>query len=216
MKQAGEYLVPRGEDTLTRAYEIGGVDTGILAQCLGRFDGRFTAVDGGAHAGSWSRYMAGRFKFVFAFEPEPMNHKCLWENTRELPNVVRLQAALWDAPEIPVQMEQRRVGNTGTFQVKTLEASPRHAGPFTTTIDLKLADSPHQVDFIKLDVEGAELHALRGAVQTIERCKPAILFEWAAKTAGRYGTKLEDIEDFLRGHGYAHAQSYKENYLWLA
>lgn len=35
-----------------------------------------------------------------------------------------------------------------------------------------------KVDFIKLDIEGGELEALRGSIDTIQRCQPIITFEY--------------------------------------
>lgn len=58
-----------------------------------------------------------------------------------------------------------------------------------------------RVDFIKLDVEGAELEVLKGAEQTIRRCKPAIIFEHGIGAAPFYDTKPEDIFDLLTGYG---------------
>ncbi|MEC9373965.1 MAG: FkbM family methyltransferase, partial [Planctomycetota bacterium] len=55
------------------------------------------------------------------------------------------------------------------------------------------------VNFIKLDVEGAEELALKGAVQTIRRCKPAILFESVPGGAERYGRSRRDLFDLITG-----------------
>jgi hypothetical protein len=48
-------------------------------------------------------------------------------------------------------------------------------GPLTLTID-DLAEQRNlqKVDFIKMDIEGTELQALRGAVQTVQRYKPKL------------------------------------------
>lgn len=58
---------------------------------------------------------------------------------------------------------------------------------------------PNNLDirFIKIDVEGAEMQVLRGAVGTISRSKPVIVFEHGLGAADYYGTTPEDVFDFL-------------------
>src|SRR5262249_35136776 len=54
-----------------------------------------------------------------------------------------------------------------------------------------------RIDFIKIDVEGAELDVLRGAQATIRRDKPRILFEHARIHNAEYGTTPEMVYDLL-------------------
>ncbi len=53
------------------------------------------------------------------------------------------------------------------------------------------------VHFIKIDVEGAELQVLRGAVNTIRKNKPIIVFEHGLGAADYYGTAPEEVYDLL-------------------
>ena len=62
-----------------------------------------------------------------------------------------------------------------------------------TTIDsLEL----ERLDFIKLDIEGYELFALKGAEETIKRCKPLIAFEILSH-ASNYGYTEKQMFDYL-------------------
>lgn len=54
---------------------------------------------------------------------------------------------------------------------------------------------------IKIDVEGAELHALRGAAATIERARPYVLFEHGLGGADLYGSRPGELHDLLTGAG---------------
>jgi FkbM family methyltransferase len=55
----------------------------------------------------------------------------------------------------------------------------------------------HQIAFMKLDIEGGEFHALRGAVGLIGRCRPIIVFEASIKSTGQYGVTPEEIYRFI-------------------
>ena len=65
------------------------------------------------------------------------------------------------------------------------------------TVQLKRLDevipASEKIDFIKIDVEGAELGVLKGGVETIIRNKPFIVFEFGLGASEYYGTKPEDI-----------------------
>jgi len=50
-----------------------------------------------------------------------------------------------------------------------------------------------KIDFIKIDVEGAELGVLQGAVQLLKRDKPIVVFEFGLGASDFYGTKPIDI-----------------------
>jgi FkbM family methyltransferase len=54
-----------------------------------------------------------------------------------------------------------------------------------------------QIDLIKMDVEGAELLVIEGAIKTIERCKPLILFECGYLGGIAYDFSARDAFDLL-------------------
>jgi FkbM family methyltransferase len=61
--------------------------------------------------------------------------------------------------------------------------------------DVVAAD--RSVDFMKVDVEGAELQVFRGAFETLKRNRPVIAFEHGPGAAERYGTTPEDVWELL-------------------
>ena len=54
------------------------------------------------------------------------------------------------------------------------------------------------IDFIKIDVEGAEYQVLRGAIGILNRCKPIVVFEHGLGAADVYGTRPEHIFDLFK------------------
>jgi FkbM family methyltransferase len=54
-----------------------------------------------------------------------------------------------------------------------------------------------QIDFVKIDVEGAELGVLRGGRGLLARCRPHIVFEHGVGAADFYGTRPEQVFDLL-------------------
>lgn len=69
----------------------------------------------------------------------------------------------------------------------------------TETLDSILGS--HRADMIKVDVEGAELHVLRGAMQAIRRNRPVIVFEHGFGGADSYGHTPEQVFDLLADCG---------------
>jgi hypothetical protein len=59
-----------------------------------------------------------------------------------------------------------------------------------------------QVDFIKCDVEGAELMVLRGASATLDQAQPVVFLEMLRKWAAKFNYHPNDIIDYLQGKGY--------------
>lgn len=60
-----------------------------------------------------------------------------------------------------------------------------------------------RLDFIKCDIEGAELHALHGGESTISKYKPAIFCEIDNSHTGRLGYDAQEIFIFLFRLGYS-------------
>ncbi len=130
------------------------------------------AVDGGAHVGGWTVALAERFDQVVAFEPGPTAFAALKVNTAGLANVKLRPEALMD--------RGGRIDSYAPDKIETLSArrvafSKDGAGKAIKLDHLRLP----MLDFLKLDVEGAEVLALLGGKKTIRRCRPFIVVEEA-------------------------------------
>jgi FkbM family methyltransferase len=68
-------------------------------------------------------------------------------------------------------------------------------------VELKTLDSllreDMRIDFIKIDVEGAEFGVLKGAKQLLKKWKPVIIFESGLGASDYYGTQPVELYQFL-------------------
>lgn len=101
---------------------------------------------------------------VFAFEPNPDAYACLVKNC---PDASCYQVALsHEAVSYPFQRcENEGAGHITNNSTETVQA---------VTLDSFKLD---RLDFLKIDVEGFEMHVLGGAYQTITSCRPMMLIE---------------------------------------
>jgi FkbM family methyltransferase len=76
------------------------------------------------------------------------------------------------------------------------------AVPVTTVDDTCRLAGINRVDFLKVDVEGAELAVLEGASDTIEAHSPALLLEIEERHVCKYGLAAADLVGFLTRRGY--------------
>lgn len=127
-------------------------------------------LDGGACWGDSALYFAHRVGAdgsVIAVEFDPGNLNLLYQNLALNPHLAsRITVAAQPLDRAP----GRRVGLAAHGPGSQIETG---GGEFlTTTIDELAADKP--LSFLKLDIEGAELAALHGAVHTLNRDRPRL------------------------------------------
>lgn len=141
------------------------------------------AIDGGAHVGTWTVALAKRFNRVIAFEPAPDTYDCLVENTAGYSNVETVWAALGaENTFCNVNEDPTRFGNTGA---RTVEVAPLGGEVQMVTLDSQLMVS--DLDFLKLDLEGFESEAIRGAEQLLSFQRPVVLMECKSFSPPRFG-----------------------------
>lgn len=150
-------------------------------------------IDAGANIGNHTLFFAGvcRAKRVYSFEPQRQIFRILETNIRlnDFDQVMPINAVLGAAAG-RANMETFTARNIGatSFQAAT-------EGDYEiTSIDALDLD---KVDFIKMDVEGAQQPALEGARQTLARCRPLLWIELRRKL-GEY----EPTAALLQSMGY--------------
>lgn len=208
MKRAGEFWVPDEEQIQLEALAKGGWQLDHLDRAIRRMKKRRVAVDGGAHVGSWTLRMAESFGQVWAFEPSPATFVCLKENCREWKEKhqlthcdIRLMPyALGEKQALMGMGEDSKYSDGGNTGGRYLREDPNG------TIHVRTLDSFElkRCDFLKLDVEGFELFALKGARETLMRFQPVVLIEVKIRMANRYGLTAHAASDYLESLGAHH------------
>lgn len=133
-------------------------------------------LDVGANIGAVSVPLAKHCKTLLSFEPQPFLFHMLCGNIaiNSLVNVQAYQMAVGaTAGNIPIPLIDPRIRNNfGGMDIRR-DAPSKVNVPITTVDDLLLPSC----DLIKCDVEGMEVEVLKGAVKTLERCRPAVYAE---------------------------------------
>lgn len=129
-------------------------------------------VDCGAYDGDTIRSFIQRGTFLFdrviAFEPDPINFQKLQQYVSMLPPNIRDRITIYQLA-IGARREKVRFDASGT------EASAVGSGTLDIdciTLDEVLGD--FRPTYIKMDIEGSEIEALKGARATIERTSPVL------------------------------------------
>lgn len=118
-------------------------------------------VDAGANVGYAAVWLAARHPdaSVVAVEPESSNHALLLANTRDMPRIHPVRAALWHE-RTAVRLEDP---NLGAWAFRTHAGDGPAGGrrvPTVTLPGLMEAFGRERIDLLKLDVEGAERELL--------------------------------------------------------
>lgn len=152
-----------------------------------------TAIDCGAHVGTWTNRLAGLFGSVYAYEFSKPTYDILVENMDKHPNVVCKHAAVIDED---TNVGYRDKGKEAISLSRYIDKS----GSGIQGIRLDDEDIRGKVGFLKLDIEGSEPFALQGALDLIKRDKPVILME--KKHVARFGFDKNFCEKLLLELGY--------------
>jgi FkbM family methyltransferase len=133
-------------------------------------------LDCGANAGVFTQTALKRgAKLVVSIEPAPGTAECLRRNyEREIGEgrVLVVQKGVWDHPDVLELAEGDDGNTTGDSFVFGRNQKNRVMVPLTTIDALAAELKLPRVDFIKMDIEGAEKQALRGAAETIRKYRP--------------------------------------------
>lgn len=172
----GRWWVPAGDDYVLpfnlaeEARDIYG--TGEFAVKAGD-----VVLDCGANVGTWTRVALDRgARLVVGFEPAPENIESYRRNFKDeiaAGRVVLVPKGVWDKDDVLVL--RRDPTNSAADSFLMLKNEDGEVKAPLTTIDEAVAELKlERVDYVKMDIEGAETRALTGARATLAKYHPRL------------------------------------------
>ena len=111
-------------------------------------------------------FTGGSYNKIYSFEPIPSQYKNTLQylNDANIQRVELIQKGVWSHETVLNFIDAEggsRIDNNGTIPVQVVPIDG-------------IIPKNEKITFIKMDIEGAEFEALRGAENTIKRCKPIL------------------------------------------
>jgi FkbM family methyltransferase len=163
------------------------------------------ALDVGANIGAYTVQLGRALQQggrIIAVEPLPANVKRLRENVNlnELTEVVEIvEAAVGDHRGV---VHLRGAKGREALAGNAVVADSGVAAQLKTIDSIAEAHELERCDLIKLDIEGCEFAALRGAEHLLRRCRPVLYLELNAHWMNHFGWTVGDLLNYLEPFRY--------------
>jgi len=184
----------------------------------------FVLVEVGANEGYFTRLfgkLVGKNGLVLAFEPIKKTRDRLTENVSNIESVKVLPYAISDkVGEFPMfipgsthgQASLRKHSDPEWGEEGSIYTENVRCSPLGQLDDIKYLD---KIDFMKVDVEGAELEVLKGAQDMLKIDHPVLHLEIEERWMNSFGYGPSEIESFLRRIGYNAFMTYDREWITL-
>ncbi len=167
--------------------------------------------DIGAYHGLLTLFFARQGRQVIGYEPNNRNHARLMENLRlnDLRNVTVRRVGIGAKSEVATMVASPAMMGGASIEGQTVTGLLHSHGPVVseqiaiTTLDDDIREmSLPAPDFVKIDIEGAELPALIGARETLRRCRPGLFIEMHGETLNLKRQNAKAVVAELHESGY--------------
>ena len=161
--------------------------------------------------------MVGERGFVFGFEPDKTNFMNAQKNIslNDFENIHVFNKGVSDKKETQklYRVDEHNLGMNRILNDAEAVKYADFSTIETDTLDRIIFENKiEKVEVIKIDIEGYEMHALRGARDVLEKFRPRLFIEVGYTRLLNLGTSPAELVSYLRDLGYAvfHAETDEE------
>ena len=149
---------------------------------------------------------------VHAFDADDFVYAILEKNVavNQADNVVTHFGAVHDVAGQTLYFPVQDFERFGTYVSFGIDYKNQQGRP-VPTLTIDDLDISRPVSFMKVDVQGGDLLALRGARRTIDRHRMPIIFEYEYLFEDELGLKFQEYVDFVQSIGYRFDKVLKGN-----
>lgn len=190
---------PQADRDPTTAWAFVQPRAGDSAKAVSLCKKRRTCVQAGGYVGLWPLALAKSFQRVLTFEVMPGMYEACRRNCSGVRNITVANQGLGaEAGSVPLLPHS----TAGSWRI---DPAGQLSAELITVDSLGLIDC----DAIILDIEGYEVEALKGAAETIKRCRPVIQVEELERSAPAIQAHMASI-------GYREAGKVRKDRIYVA
>ncbi|MBA3044803.1 MAG: FkbM family methyltransferase [Euryarchaeota archaeon] len=143
---------------------------------------------------------------IFAFEPIPYTYSFLKENISlsQAKNIKPFNIGFSDTEgQVVFFFDSKLTGATSLRNIYHKKDKLKVKATVQRLDDFVAKKKISRIDFVKIDVEGAELLVLKGGLETLKQLKPILFVEMLRKWSAEFDYHPNDIIEMLADIGYS-------------
>ncbi|MGB7202190.1 MAG: FkbM family methyltransferase [Pyrinomonadaceae bacterium] len=205
----GNYYVPRDapDDVIINCIKSGKVFEPEIVETAKKYITKGSVVlDVGANFGQMSVLfsdIAGGDGIVYAFEADDFVFDVLEKNIEAnvRKNIEPVFGAVFNESGKELFFPKQDFKRFAAYGSYGIDPNAR-AGRKVTSLMIDDIEFTKPVSFMKVDVQGSDLFAMQGAIETIRKHRMPILFEFEQQFQDEFGTSFQDYVKFIDSIGY--------------